>query len=166
MAGPRAGYKARLMRAVHAEARRRGMSHDELRDMCHATYGIHSLSEMTDNNLFEIYHGWTGKTLRRRCNLPARGEAAKSRPGEVRLVSEDELCELAQEFAKRGLDEAQREAFIRRQLEGRPVVRTRREFCAVVAGVRAMNRRGGGGPGAGQATGDKITGATREGAVR
>lgn len=105
-------------------------------------YGVHSMSEMSEINLMKIYHGWTGKGLRRRARLPKRGEAA-ARPGEIQMASGEELVGLDSEFAKRELGEEGRENFIRRQLGGRLTVRTRRDFVKVLGGLRAMNRRDG-----------------------
>ena len=141
MAGRKSAFRGRLFKGLHAEAAKRGMSHDDLRALCHDAYGIHSLSEMTEIDLMKLYKGWTGRGLRRKCMLPGRGEAAKTKPGEIRMASADELCELESEFAKRGLGQEGKENFIRRQLGGRLVVRTRAQFCSVLGGLRAMNRR-------------------------
>ena len=145
MAGRQNAFRARLFRAVHAEARNRGMDHDDLRAYCHDNYRVHSMADMNEIDLMKIYKIWTGKTLRRKCMLPRRGEAAKSKPGEIQMASSDELCELGAEFARRRLGPDGQDAFIRRQLGGRGVVRTRRDFVSVLGGLRAMNRRDGGG---------------------
>lgn len=144
MPGRMSGFRGRLFSAVHAEAQKRGMDHDALRAMCHAQYGVHSMSEMTEANLLKIYYGWTGKSLRRKAKLPRRGEAAKQPQGEIQIASAEELITLDAEFAKRGLGQEGRENFIRRQLGGRGIVRTRRDFCSVLGGLRAMNKRDGG----------------------
>lgn len=144
MPGRKSAFRGRLFSAVHAEAAKRGMDHDELRRVCQQNYGVHSMSEMTEVNLMKIYQGWTGKGLRRRARLPQRGEAAATKSGEVQMASGEELVELDAEFARRGLGEEGRENFIRRQLGGRLVVRTRRDFVKVLGGLRAMNRRDGG----------------------
>jgi hypothetical protein len=47
------------------------------------------------------------------------------------------------EFAKRNLGTESKRAFIRRQLRGRDVLRTRGDVVKVTAGIRAMNRRDG-----------------------
>jgi hypothetical protein len=130
-----------LFHAVHAEAAKRKMEHSDLHDMCARNYGVHSMSEMTDAQLLEIYRGWTGRVLKYRGKLPTRGEAASTSSSE--MVSGEDLLALDQECAKRGLSAEGRSNFVRRQLRGRDIIRTRRDLVRVLAGIRAMNRREG-----------------------
>jgi hypothetical protein len=116
------------------------MDHDALRDMFHKQFGVHSMSELSEIQLMQVYQGWTGKGLRRRAKLPRRGEAA-AKPGEVQMVSPEELVTMEAEFARSEMSEEGRDAFIRRQLGGRATVRTRRDFASVFGGLRGMNRR-------------------------
>jgi hypothetical protein len=136
MAGPKSGFRGRLFAAVHAEGAKRGFDHDGLRDLFHTNYGTRSLAQATDAQLLAVYRGWTGKTLKYMGKLPRRAEGQ-----DLQIVSGADLSDLAQEFAVRGLGEEGKAAFIRRQLRGRDVIRTRRDFVRVMAGVRAMNRR-------------------------
>jgi hypothetical protein len=131
-----------LFHAVHAEARKRKLDHDALHDMCVRNYGVRSMSELSDAQLLAIYRSWTGKVLRSRGKLPARGEAAKSGAA-AEMVSAEDLAMLDQEWAKRGLGVDGRAAFVRRQLRGRDVIRTRRDWVRVMGGIRQMNRRDG-----------------------
>jgi hypothetical protein len=139
MSGAKAGYRHRLFKAVHAEAPKRGMDHDALHDMCVTRFAVHSMSELNDAQLLEIYRGWTGKTL--------RSKAKKASPGwkdaPAAMVSGDEIEAIAQEFAKRGMGEGSQKNFIRRQLRGRAVIVSRRDYIRVFHALRAMNERAG-----------------------
>jgi hypothetical protein len=138
--GKVAGYRQRLYRAVHAEAKKRGYDHDALHDLCQERFGARSMSLVTDQELLSIYFGWTGKGLKRLGKLPSRGELnTKGRE----MVAAEDLVTLDAEFAKRGLGAEGKQNFIRRQLGGRDVIRTRRDMVQVLAGIRAMNRREG-----------------------
>ncbi len=140
MPGPQKGQRIRLFRAIHAEALKRKLDHDALHAMAHDRFGVHSMSELTDEQLLSIYRGWTGKGLRRAGRLPSRGELAAK--GEE-MVSAGDLEELAQAFSARGLGIDGQANFVRRQLRGRAEIRTRKDFVRVMGGLRAMNRRAG-----------------------
>lgn len=139
--------RARLFRAVHAEGLKRGFDHDGLRDLFRQRFGLESMSQASDRQLTEVYHGWTGKGLKRAGalkrpggspDLPRRGY----RDGkQVELVSASELEMLAQVFHDLGWGEETRRAFTARQLRGREQVRTRGDFWKVLNGARAMLRR-------------------------
>ena len=139
MANLDAKFRAKLFRAVHAEALKRGIDHDGLHNLCRERSGSRSMSEMSNGDLEGLYHEWTNKKLKRVAKLPRKGEAAAA--AEVQIVSGDELVELGREFAKRGIGEQGRGDFIARQLRGRREIRTRRDWVKVFAAVRAMNRR-------------------------
>lgn len=130
--------KARLFRAVHAEGTKHGLDHDAIHDLCRERFQVHSMSEMTEGQLAALYHGWTGHGLRRKNPLPRRGYA---RGQDVELVSAEDIETLGRAFAARGWGKETQTAFIRRQLQGRAEIRTRRDFWRVFSGVRAMNRR-------------------------
>lgn len=137
--GPRSGLRTRLFRAIHAEAVKRRMDHDALHDLCVSGFRVHSMSELTDEQLTSLYKGWTGHGIRTKAKLPKKGEA--ERAPEVQMVSGEDLIRLDQEFAKRGMGAEGKRNFVRRQLGGREVIRTRRDYARVFNGVRAMNRR-------------------------
>ncbi|MDE2097837.1 MAG: hypothetical protein KGL39_11360 [Patescibacteria group bacterium] len=134
--GPNAGFKNRLMRAIHAEGKKRGIDHDGLHDLCRENYGVKSMSELSGEQLYGWYHGWTKKGLRSRTKVRPWGGA-----DDCRLVGGEQLIELAQEFAKRGWGQQTQNNFIRRQLKGRDIIRTEHDWRIVIRGVRAMNRR-------------------------
>jgi len=138
--GSKSGYRNRLFHAVHAEARKRKLDHDALHDLCCERFAVHSMSELTDTQLAEIYKGWTGKRLKRAAALPRAGEVNDP---VVRIATAADLEMMEAEFAKRGLGAEGRRSFIRRQLRGREVLRTRQDVVRVTAGIRAMNRRDG-----------------------
>jgi len=131
--------KTRLFRALHAEARKRGLDHDGLRDVCALKFGVRSMTELDEGQLRTLYRDWTGRGLKRKTPLPKRGCARA--PG-IEMVSGEDLETLARAFALRGWDERTQRQFVRRQL-GREEIRTRKDFWRVFSGVRAMNRRDG-----------------------
>jgi hypothetical protein len=137
MPGKVAGLRNRLFRGIHAEASKRGMDHDALHAMAKEQYGAHSLSALTDAQLLNIYHGWTGKVLRRQAKLGSPGW--KNEPPQ--MISGEEVVALDQEFATRALSGEGRKRFVRRQLKGRDQVRTRGDYIRVLHALRAMNQR-------------------------
>ncbi|MEN6601768.1 MAG: hypothetical protein ABFD86_05075 [Bryobacteraceae bacterium] len=136
---PANAKRAKLFRAVHAEAARRKIDHDALHDICRHRFGVSSMGDLSEGQLESIYRSWTGHGIRTR-PLPRRGYG---RSAEAEMVSAEDLETLGRAFARRNWgDEAQR-TFIRRQLHGRDQIRTKRDFWKVFSGVRAMNRREG-----------------------
>lgn len=137
--------RTRVMRALHAEAAKRGLDHEGLREICAARFGLASMGEMDLAQAAALYKDVTGReflTGRRPVplKLPERGYAAR---GETQIVSGGELELLERACAKRGWGPATKLAFIRRQLRGRDQIRTRADFQRVFRGVQAMNRRDG-----------------------
>jgi hypothetical protein len=132
------GVRVRLFRAVHAEASKRGLDHDALRDVCRERFSVHSMGELTEGQLESLYRGWTGHGMKRKSALPKRGYAKTT---EAAMVSGEDLETLGRAFAARGWGKETQRVFIRRQLGGREQIRTRRDFWKVFSGVRAMNRR-------------------------
>ena len=146
MAGKQSAFRARLFRAVHAEAAKRGIDHDALRDMAHRNFGVqHSLSELSDDALFKIYRGWTNKSLKRRRHEAGKAPIDKHEGFQVlnklQMVSDEDLVILGQEFALGGFSPEAQTNFVRRQLRGRETIRTRGDWSKVVNGVRAINKR-------------------------
>ena len=139
MPGLQSGFRGRIFKAVHAEALKRKIDHDGLHNLCVERFKVHSMSDVTDGQLLSIYREWTGKTLRNRAKLPSRAWKSEG----IQMISGEELITLAQEFAKRGLGAEGQRNFIRRQLDGRDQIRTRKEFARVLGGIRAMNKRDG-----------------------
>jgi hypothetical protein len=125
------------MRAVHAEAKKRGMDHDALHDLALNHWGARSLADASDTQLYALYRDWTRKGLKRRAAPFAPGQHDDER----QFVSGEDLIEMAEEFAQRGWGETTRSNFIRRQLKGRSKISTRADLRKVLFAVRAMNRR-------------------------
>ena len=126
--------RAKLLRAIHAEGRKRGMDHDALRDM----FKVPSLSNVPVDELERRLKGWTGKGLRRKTPLPRRGYGSSTF---VELAGLDEFTTLANAFAIAQMNGEAQKTFISRQLRGRDTVRTVSDFHKVFSGLRAMNRR-------------------------
>jgi hypothetical protein len=133
--------KTLLIRALHAEAAKRGLDHDGLRDVCRVRFSVASMRDLSDGQLKTLFRDWTGRNFvrKRTTPLPKRGYG---RAGELELVSGEDLETLGRAFAARQWGPETQRAFIRRQL-GRDQIRTRRDFHRVFSGVRAMNRRDG-----------------------
>jgi hypothetical protein len=134
--GPKSGYRARLFRALHVEGVKRGLDHQALHAMFASSFGLRTMADATDAQLLGVYRQWTGKTLKYRGQLPRRNESP-----DAEMVSRADIEDLDQEFAKRGLAGNGRAEFIRRQLRGRDLIRTRKDYTRVMGGLRAMNRR-------------------------
>ena len=130
-------YRARLMRALHAEGVKRGFDHDGLRDVCRERWGAASMGKATDAQLAELYHAWTGKGLRRATPLPRKGHVKAA--GEE-MVSGEDLNALAEAFARRGWGPETQRVFVKRQT-GREKILSRKDFWRVFSGLRAMERR-------------------------
>lgn len=132
--------KTRLMRAVHGEAKSRGLDHAALSEVCRLKFGVESMAELDAGQMQTLYHDWTGRALRTgRPALPRRGYG---RQNELAMASGEELELLERAFARRGWGPETKRTFVRRQI-GHDEIRTRRDFWRVFSGVRAMNRREG-----------------------
>lgn len=125
-----------MLRAIHAEAKKRGLDHDALHDLCVTRCGVQSMSQMTGQQLHSLYNQWTGKALRRRAPLPT-GKPIEDR----QMIGSEELITLQQEFAKRGWGPETQTNFTKRQLRGRSNIRTRGDWNKVLQGIRALNKR-------------------------
>ncbi len=140
--GGKGDLKPRLMKALHAEAVKRGLDHDELSGLCRAKFNVRSMREMTAGQMQALLREWTGRALpsKRTTPLPQRGYG---RTGALELVSGEDLETLGRAFAARGWGIDTQAEFVRRQLRGRDQIRTRKDFNAVFRAVQAMNRRDG-----------------------
>ena len=134
--GKESAFRVRLLKALHAEGKKRGLDHDGLHDL----FNSRSLGTVPTQELQNVLRSW-GKKIRA-TPLPRRGYAKKAdAAGLSEMVSGEDLTLLGDAFQLRGWSKEQQRNFIRRQLGGREVVRTRGEFHKVFSGVRAMNRR-------------------------
>jgi hypothetical protein len=131
---------ARLFRALHAEAKRRGLDHDALRDIIRSRFDVASMADAQDRQLLALYKDWTGKSIRRKSRLPKRGY---TKTNQLEIISAEDLETLGNAFSLRNWGPDTIQTFVRRQLGGRDQIRTRADFHRVFSGVRAMNRRDG-----------------------
>lgn len=134
--GPDKALRNKVFRALHAEALKRKIDHDDLRDI----FKVKSLSTVETPRLIDQLKAWTGKGVRRRTALPRKGYGQGDSP-EVQMAGLEDLTTLRDAFAIAGMGGDAQRAFIARQLRGREEVRTRADFHKVFSGVRAMNRR-------------------------
>lgn len=139
MPGVKSGYRARLMRGIHAQGLKQRLDHDRLHDLVRENYQCASMSHMTDGQLLALYKLLAGgRELKKRGKLPNRGEV----PGaNAEIASAEDLVLLDHHFAKAGFTEEGKVAFLKRQLKGRDCVRTRGDVTRVMTAVRAINRR-------------------------
>lgn len=138
MPGLKSAFRGRLFKAIHAEAAKRKIDHDALHDLFVSRCHVRSMADVSDHDLERVYKEWTGKGLKRRTALPKRGEATAD---SAQMITGEELMVLDQEFSRRAMGQDGRRTFIRRQLRGRDVIRSRRDYAKVFNGIRAMNRR-------------------------
>jgi len=138
MSSAAAVARAKLFRAVHAEGLKRGFDHGGLHDLCCARFDVASMHQMTNQQLYELYHGWTGKGMKRTSPLPRRGYGKQ---GELEMVSSADLEALAKLYHDLSWGEETRRAFTRRVLRGREQIRTRADWWKVFSGARAIQRR-------------------------
>jgi hypothetical protein len=140
MAGIRSAFRARLYRGIHAEAAKARMDHDALHDMAVKNCDVHSMAQLTDDQLLWMYRQLSGgKKLKSRGKLPRQGETRQGADSE--LVSGEDLVMLDQQFAEAGFSETGKMTFLRRQLKGRDFIRTRGDLIQVMGGIRAMTKR-------------------------
>lgn len=132
--GPHVGFRNRLMRAIHAEGKKRGIDHDGLHDIAVQNWGVPSIKDASEAQLYGLYNGWTKKGLRRRARPFPSGDNRE-------FVNGEDLVEMAEEFAKRGWGADTQSNFIARQLRGRHKISTRGDLRKVLFAVRAMNKR-------------------------
>lgn len=137
--------RAVSMRALHAEARKRGLGHDELHDLALQRFGKGSLGELTAAEL----RRWAGEL--RRAQTPRSGQGRRRQgtdgtrrqkpSGVVELAGSKEL-ELIGGYAEAlGWGRDRLDGFIRRQLGERGKVRTLAEANKVIHGLKALYRR-------------------------
>lgn len=127
--------RTKLLRALHAEGKKRGLDHDDLRFVLR----VSSLSDASIADMERVLKEWTGKSIRRRqTSLPRKGYL---KTGELQIAGLEEFTTLQNAFAIAGMDGDAQRGFIRRQLRGREEVRTVADFHRVFSGLRAINRR-------------------------
>lgn len=132
------GARARYFRGLHAEAEKRGLDHDGLRQVCRERFGVESMAELGEEQLGDLYRAWTGKGLRRRTGLPRESARAGV---DAQMVSGEDLRTLGSVFAALEWGKETQRNFVARQLGGRVEIRTTRDFFRVFHGARAMARR-------------------------
>jgi hypothetical protein len=148
----RMGLRAKYFRGLHAEASRRGLSHDALHELARSRYGVDSLAKLTDAQLRSWYREICGRGFRHpgvasRAAADAAGKAGRrvasgAPPKVVRMVSGDDLAMLAELAFSIGWTREGLEKFVRRQLS-RDAIRTVAEFNRVLWGLKAQARRKG-----------------------
>ena len=144
---------ASLLRALHAEGRKRGLGHDALHDLAVEHFGVDSLSRLTHpqaRGLFKRVAGRQFHAKRHRIRSVERRKAAgtEGRKGlkqNVTTMISPADCALLYEIAygKLGWAEQTLKRFIRRQLRGRDQIRTMGDLNAVLWPVKRMARERG-----------------------
>ncbi len=123
--------RTKLMRMLHAEAAKRGLSHEDLR----SAFGVESLSKASDADLTAWLRN-AGKRLRSQ-PLPRAGDHKKAT---VEFLTEENRELLDRAFESMGWDADTRRGFIMRQIK-RDKIYTNADFHRVFSGIRGMQRR-------------------------
>jgi hypothetical protein len=147
-----------MMRGLHAEGAKRGLSHDGLHELVAKRYGVDSLAQLSETQLREWYREFTGKGFRHAgvggaARRRAAGTAGRRQAGQpvngstdqrnvVELVSGDDLAMLADLAQQIGWSVSGLYTFVERQI-GRSKIRTMAEFNKVLWAVKAIARRKG-----------------------
>lgn len=154
--------RSRMMRGLHAEASKRGLTHLALHELVAERYGVASLSKLSEAQLREWYREFTGKGFRhrgigpgsrawaagnagrRKADQPVNGESA-NRGGQqavIELASGDDMAMLLDLARQIGWPVTALATFVERQL-GRPQVRTMADVNKVLWAMKAIARRKG-----------------------
>lgn len=139
--------RALIMRALHAEGAKKGLSHEDLREAA----GVASLSALSQDDLeavfekiagrkFRAKHGGLKSKARRRAAGLAGGKR-DPQPDVMVLVSAAELAMLDRLCDRMGWTRERLDGFIRRQLGERGRIRTVAEFNKVFQPLRIIWRR-------------------------
>ena len=125
--------RVNILRALHAEGKKRGLDHGGLREIASQRFGVSSVSALTEDQMKTLYRDWTGQVfhskrhaIRNKARRHAAGTAGrKDAPSKVEhLVSGDDLEMLGSYAARLGWGTETLGKFIRRQLGGRETIRT------------------------------------------
>jgi hypothetical protein len=144
--------RSKMMRGLHAEARKRGLSHDGLHELVEKRYGVRSLSQLSEAQLREWYREFSGKGFRHRGIAPgsrawAAGNAGKKAAPDgarkvVELAGADDIAMLIDLAARIGWSVTGFHKFVARQL-GREQVRTMADVNKVLWALKTIARRKG-----------------------
>lgn len=145
----------RVLRAIFAAARERGVTHEELHDTIWISWQKRSLKDLTAEQAGLLIDGLRGKQAQprrehRRSFAPGRRDAMSAHgrrdydaSGDPAYLVNAREIEMLREAAElRGWGEATLRNFIARQI-GRNDIRTMAEFNKVFWALKAMNRREG-----------------------
>jgi hypothetical protein len=150
--------RSKMMRGLHAEASKRGLSHDGLHELVEKRYGVASLSQLSEAQLREWYREFSGKGFRHRgmgsaSRRRAAGAAGRRQPDQpinrstdqskvIELASADDIAMLIDLAGQIGWSVTALHKFVARQI-GRENIRTMAEFNKVLWALKAIARRKG-----------------------
>lgn len=145
---PAAGKK--FLPAIFAEARKRGVSHEELHDTIWLAYQKRSLKDLTAAQSIELIQGLRGESEPQRDIPPDRRRAMNAHgrkdydtTGEAAyMVNDAEMNILRKAATLRGWSDETLHDFVERQL-GHRNVRTMADFNKVLWPLKRMNKRDG-----------------------
>ena len=142
--------KTRVMGALHAEAAKRGLSHQDLSERAGKRYGFASMADLDDGQLRDLFLDLTGRVfhpkhpgMRNRQRRKAAGTAGrKNAINKVVEMAATVDVEMVYQLAY-GLGWTQEtiKTFIRRQLGGRDQLRTMADINKVLWGLKAIAKR-------------------------
>ncbi len=141
--------RVNILRALHAEGKKRGFDHGMLREIAGQRFGVSSMSALSEDQLNGWYREWTGRVFRPK-RRPIRNKAQRHAAGTAgrkdatskveHLVSGDDLALLGQFAARLGWGKETLAKFTRRQLGGRDQIRTVADLNKVLWPMKRMLR--------------------------
>ena len=142
--------KTKVMGALHAEALKRRLSHQDLSDMADRRYGVASMAALDDGQLRGLFLDLTGRLfhpkhpgMHDRQRRQAAGTAGRKdgNPKLVEMAATADVEMVYQLGYSLGWTRQTIQTFIRRQLGGREQLRTMADVNKVLWGLKAIARR-------------------------
>ena len=160
---PDDGLRKMALKALHAEATKRGLAHSYLHDLAEQRFGVDSLARLDQAQLREMYKAVTGKALflkhrgvrsaagRRAAGTAGRGDEPAASRKVARFPSADDFEMLAATLERLGWTRETFSNFVRRQLKGRGEIVTLADFNKVYWAMKGISQRRVAGTGKGTA---------------
>ena len=142
--------RTKVMGALHAEAAKRDLSHQDLSEMAGKRYGVGSMSDLNEGKLRDLFRDLTGKPfrakhpgMRNRQHRQAAGTAGRKNANHkvVEMADATDVEMVYQLAYALGWTLQTIKTFIRRQLGGRDQLRTMADVNKVLWGLKAIAKR-------------------------
>ena len=141
---------SKVMGALHAEAAKLGLSHQDLSEMAGQRYGVASMAALDDGQLRDLFLDLTGRVfhpkhpgMQNRQRRKAAGTAGRKDASNkvVEMAATVDVEMVYQLGYALGWTQQTIKTFIRRQLRGRDQLRTMADVNKVLWGLRAIAKR-------------------------